>query len=141
MATSLQNQMDTKELRARTLHAELEHSCQMVDIGVAISWLFSAVSFYATKKTGTDWFTRSGSFMGLMGAIGAFRLSSLLQRQLRIALKEGLTSVERHIELFLDPPNSYQVTAYFCYLSGVVGTMIWGYGDVISRWINTHIGP
>jgi hypothetical protein len=113
----------------------------MVDIGVAFTWMFSAVSFYVTKKTGTDWFTRSGSLMGLMGAIGAFRLTSILQRQLRIALKEGLTSVERHIELFLDPPNSYQVTAYFCYLSGVVGTMIWGYGDVLTRLINTHLGP
>jgi hypothetical protein len=132
--------MDSKEVRARTLNAELEHSCQMVDIGVAISWLISAVSFYVTRKTGTDWFTRSGSLMGLMGAIGTFGLTSVLQKQLRIALKEGLTSVERHIELFLDPPKSYQVTAYFCYLTGIVGTVIWGYGDVLTRWINTHIG-
>jgi hypothetical protein len=132
--------MDTKEQRARTLHAELEHSCQMVDIGVAISWLFSAVSYYATRKTGTDWFTRSGSLMAMMGAIGTFSLSSLLQKQLKIALKEGLT-VERHIEISLDPPKSFQLTAYFCYLSGIVGTVIWGYGDVITRLINTHIGP
>lgn len=132
--------MDTKEQKARTLHAELEHSCQMVDIGVAISWLFSAVCYYLTKKTGTDWFTRSGSLMAMMGAIGTFSLSSLLQKQLKIALKEGLT-VERHIEISLDPPKSFQVTAYFCYLSGIVGTVIWGYGDVLTRWINTHIGP
>jgi hypothetical protein len=132
--------MDTKEQRARTLYAELEHSCQMVDIGVAVSWLFSAVSYYATRKTGTDWFTRSGSLMAMMGAIGTFRLSSLLQKQLSIALKEGIT-VERHIELSLDPPKSFQVTAYFCYLSGIVGTVIWGYGDVLTRLINTHIGP
>jgi hypothetical protein len=112
----------------------------MVDIGVAISWLFSAVSYYATRKTGTDWFTRSGSLMAMMGAIGTFSLSSLLQKQLKIALKEGLT-VERHIEISLDPPKSFQLTAYFCYLSGIVGTVIWGYGDVITRLINTHIGP
>ena len=139
MVTNLQNQMDTEELRARTLHAELEHSCQMVDIAVAISWLVSAVSYYATGKTGTDWFTRSGSFMGLMGAIGVFRLTSLLQKQLKIALKEGIT-VERHIELSLDPPKSFQVTAYFCYLSGVVGTVIWGYGDVFFRWVSSFAG-
>jgi hypothetical protein len=132
--------MDTREQRARTLRAELEHSCHMVDIGVAISWLFSAVSYYATGKTGTDWFTRSGSLMGLMGAIGTFRLTSLLQKQLSIALKEGLT-VERQIEISLDPPKSYQATAYFCYLTGVVGTVIWGYGDVLTRLIKTHIGP
>jgi hypothetical protein len=133
--------VDARQLRARNLHAELEHSCHMVDIGVAVSWIFSAVSFHVTGKTGTDWFTRSGSLMGLMGAIGTFKLSGLLQKQLRIALQEGLVSVERHIELFLDPPKSYQVTAYFCYLTGIVGTVIWGYGDVLTRLVNKYIGP
>ena len=46
----------------------------------------------------------------------------------------------RGFELSLDPPGPYQVTAYFSYLTGVVGTLIWGYGDVLSRWFCHLLG-
>jgi hypothetical protein len=78
--------------------------------------------------------------MGLMGAIATFRLAGLLQEQLATGLKEGLGDVTRGFELSLKPPEPYQVTAYFSYLTGIVGTLIWGYGDVLSRWISSLFG-
>ena len=78
--------------------------------------------------------------MALVGAIATFRLTGLLQGQLATGLKEGLGTVTRGFELSLDPPEPYQVTAYFSYVTGVVGTLIWGYGDVLSRWVSSLFG-
>jgi len=78
--------------------------------------------------------------MALVGAIATFRLTGLLQGQLATGLKEGLGTVTRGFELSLDPPKPYPVTAYFSYLTGVVGTLIWGYGDVLSRWVSSLFG-
>jgi hypothetical protein len=71
--------------------------------------------------------------MALVGAVVTFRLANFYQSGLATALKEGLVSVEREIELGLRPPKSYWVLSYFGYLTGIVGTGIWGYGDVLFR--------
>ena len=42
-------------------------------------------------------------------------------------------SVSREIELGLEPPRSYVVLSYLGYLTGIVGTGIWGYGDLLIR--------
>ena len=64
-----------------------------------------AFSYYLSRKTGSDWFARSGSIMGLSGAAVAFRLAHFYQGALATALKEGLVSVSREIELGLKPPS------------------------------------
>jgi hypothetical protein len=96
-------------------------------LGLVLSaaWLFAAFSYYLSRKTGTDWFARSGSIMGLSGAAVTFRLAHFYQGALATALKEGLVSVSREIELGLKPPKSYLVLSYGGYLTGIVGTGIW----------------
>src|SRR5262249_46451076 len=74
---------------------------------------------------------RSGALMGLVGAAVTFRLAHFYQRALATALKEGLVSVAKEIELGLEPPRSYVLLSYFGYLTGIVGTGIWGYGDLL----------
>jgi hypothetical protein len=44
--------------------------------------------------------------------------------------------VPREIELRLNPPKSYVALSYFGYLTGIVGTAVWGYGDVLLRLIS-----
>jgi hypothetical protein len=74
--------------------------------------------------------------MALVGAAVTFRLVNFYQRGLATALKEGLVSVAREIELGLEPPKSYQALSYFGYLTGIVGTGIWGYGDLLLRAVS-----
>ena len=76
------------------------------------------------------------SVMALVGAAVTFRLSNFYQRGLAEALKEGLLSVSRGIELGLEPPKSYLVLSYLGYLTGIVGTAIWGYGDLLLRMVS-----
>ena len=71
--------------------------------------------------------------MALLGAVATFRLVRIYQSALVIALKEGLLSVSRELELALAPPKSYQALSYFGYVTGIIGTGIWGYGDLLLR--------
>jgi hypothetical protein len=125
--------MATDQVRIRSLYAGLYRTIARFGLLVAAAWLFAVFSYYLSRKTGTDWFARSGSLMALAGAAVTFRLAHFYQRALATALKQGLVSVPRGIELGLEPPRPYVVLSYFGYLTGIVGTGIWGYGDLLLR--------
>jgi len=127
--------MTTSEARIKSLYADLYRTIIRLGLLIAAAWLFAAFSLYLSRKTGTDWFSRSGAVMGLVGAAVTFRLSNFYQRALATALKEELLSVSKEIELHLEPPRSYVRLLYFGYLTGIVGTGIWGYGDLLVRSI------
>jgi hypothetical protein len=127
--------MNTKEITPKSLFKELDRMCMWIGFILVISWTFAAFSYYLSNKTGTDWFARSGSVMCLVGALSTFRLSGFLQRKLAVALQHGLTSVQREIELSLAPPRFYRYISYFGYATGIVGTAIWGYGDMLPRYL------
>ncbi|HVI64694.1 MAG TPA: hypothetical protein VM910_19225 [Bradyrhizobium sp.] len=125
--------MATDQVRVRSLYAGLYRTVTALGLLLAAAWLFALLSFYLSRTTGADWFARSGSVMALVGAAVTFRLANFYQRALATALKEGLVSVPREIELRLEPPQSYMVLSYLGYLTGIVGTGIWGYGDLLIR--------
>jgi hypothetical protein len=128
--------MATDQMRIGSLYARLYRTIIRFGLLIAAAWLFAVFSYYLSEKTGTDWFTRSGAIMALVGAAVTFRLGNFYQRALATALKEGLVSVPRGIELGLEPPKSYVLLSYFGYLTGIVGTGIWGYGDLLLRLIS-----
>jgi len=123
----------TDEARIKSLYAGLYRSIVRLGLLIAAAWLFAAFSFYLSRNTGADWFTRSGAVMGLVGAAVTFRLSNFYQHALATALKEDLVSLSKQIELHLEPPKSYVRLLYSGYLTGIVGTGIWGYGDLMVR--------
>jgi hypothetical protein len=128
--------MATDQVRIESLYAGLYRTVARFGLLIAAAWLFAVFSYYLSMKTGTDWFARSGSVMALAGAVVTFRLANFYQRALATALKENLASVSREIELGLKPPQSYVVLSYLGYLTGIVGTGIWGYGDVLVRLVS-----
>jgi hypothetical protein len=128
--------MATDQVRIESLYARLYRTIVGFGLLIAAAWLFAAFSYYLSRKTGSDWFSRSGSVMALVGAAVTFRLVNFYQRGRGAALKEGLVSIPREIELGLEPPKSYQVLSYFGYVTGIVGTGIWGYGDLLLRLIS-----
>ena len=103
------------QVRIQSLYAGLDRTCILLGAALACSWSFAAFSYYLSWRTGTDWFTRSGSVMCLIGAAAAFRLAAGLQNRLATAVKEGLASVRREIELSLGPPLLYQLILYASY--------------------------
>ena len=123
--------MATGEASIKLLYAGLYRTVIRFGLLIAAAWLFGAFSFYVSRKTGADWFTRSGAVVALVGAAVTFRLTNFYQRALATALREELVSVSEEIELHLEPPKSYVRLLYFGYLTGIVGTGIWGYGDLL----------
>ena len=123
--------MDDKQVDAQALYARVNRTCIRVGIVLACSWLFAAFSYYLSRKTGIDWFARSGSVMALVGAAATFRLGAGFRKQLATGLREELASVRQEIELTLNPPPLYRLVSYFGYVTGIVGTAIWGYGDLL----------
>jgi hypothetical protein len=95
----------TDEARVKSLYAGLYRTIFRLGLLIAAAWLFSAFSFYLSRKTGTDWFTRSGAVMALVGAAVSFRLANFYQGTLATALREELVSVSKEIELHLEPPK------------------------------------
>jgi hypothetical protein len=130
--------MMTKEITPESLYLELDRICVWVSAVLVSSWIFAAFSYYASTKTGTDWFARSGSLMCLAGALATFRLAAVLQQKLATALRQGLTSLQREIEITLDPPHHYRLVSYFGYATGIIGTAIWGYGDMLPRFLGKY---
>jgi hypothetical protein len=125
--------MATDQVRIKSLYEDLYRHVILAGLLIAAAWLFAVFSYYLSRKTGSDWFSRSGSVMALVGAAVTFRLANFQQHALATALKEGLVSVSREIELSLKPPTPYTVLSYLGYLTGIVGTGIWGYGDLLVR--------
>ena len=123
--------MDDKQVNVQSLYAKVDRTCVRVGILLACSWLFAAFSYYLSRKTGTDWFARSGSVMALIGAAATFRLAAGFRRQLATGLREELASMRQEIQFTLDPPPLYRMISYFGYLTGIAGTAIWGYGDLL----------
>jgi hypothetical protein len=115
----------------QALYKGLDQTCIGVILWLAVSWIFSAFSYYISKATGEDWFTRSGAIMALVGAVATFQLVSYLYKAVAIALEEKLGPGERAIELILKPPPLHQQLSYISYMTGIVGTAIWGYGDLL----------
>jgi len=124
----------TKDQEKRLLYAGLRRTVVRFGLLVAAAWLFATFS-YCISTNDIDWFSRSGSLMCLVGAVVTFRLTGFYQSEMATALKDGLVSVPREIALQLNPPLSYVVLSYFGYLTGVVGTAVWGYGDLLHRLI------
>jgi hypothetical protein len=128
--------MVTDQVRIASLYAGLYRTIFLLGLLIAAAWLFTLFSYYLSEKTGADWFTRSGSVMGLIGAAVTFRQVNFYQSALARALNEGLVSVPREIELGLKPPVAYRVLSYLGYVTGIVGTGIWGYGDLLLALVS-----
>ena len=101
--------MVTDQVRIKSLYAGLYRTMVLLSLLMVAAWLFALFSYYLSRKTGTDWFTRSGSMMSLIGAAITFRQVNVYQNALATALNEGLVSIPKEIELRLKPPTSYRV--------------------------------
>ena len=80
--------MATSEASIKSLYAGLYRTIIRFGLLIAVAWLFGAFSFYLSRKTGTDWFNRSGAVMALVGAAVTFRLTNFYQGALVTALRE-----------------------------------------------------
>src|SRR3981081_420056 len=116
---------DQVTVTRESLPERFRRAATQIGLVLAASWLWAIFSFFTSTSAGT-WFARSGSVMCLIGAAATFKLINDYNRALATAVEQGVTH-SRRVELVLDPPKLYQSIQYFAYLTGIVGTLIWGY--------------
>src|SRR5215475_10770421 len=105
--------MEPNGISVESLQKKLDRQTRWIVIGLGVSWLFVALCFYLSLKTGSEeWFARSGSVMCLLGAAGAFRFANRFHQVLRVALKEHLLPLEANLAFALKPSKRYQLTTY-----------------------------
>jgi len=125
--------VNSSDIRSR--YRKFNRAATRFALLLAVAWLFAAFSYYLSQKTGAEWFSRSGSVMCLIGAAVSFRVAGLYQWGLAAAFQEGLLSVSAEIKIALDPPKSYRVVTHLSYMTGIIGTGVWGYGDLLRHML------
>ena len=98
---------------------------------LVVAWLFVALSFLVSTRTTVDWFSRSGAVMCLIAAVANFALVKVHQQALAKIFRDHEHSAHEKTEAILNPPKSYVRITYLSYVTGVLGTAIWGYGDLL----------
>src|SRR5213595_4360236 len=83
---AVRHEMATDQVRIESLYARLYRTIIGFGLLIAAAWLFAVFSYYLSRKTGSDWFSRSGSVMALVGAAVTFRLVNFYQRGRAAAL-------------------------------------------------------
>jgi hypothetical protein len=114
-----------------SLYEGFRRDAMIASVLLAAAWFWAVFSFFTSTGAGT-WFARSGSVMCLIGAAATFKLINDYNRAIGTAVEHGIT-MARRVELVFDPPKLYQTVQYWGYLTGIVGTLIWGYGDILLR--------
>jgi hypothetical protein len=102
-----------------------------IGIGLVASFLFVALSFVVSTQTTVDWFSRSGAVMCLIAAAANFGLVKIHQSDLAKILRDQDHSAREKAEAILKPPETYTRLSWLSYVTGVLGTAIWGYGDLL----------
>jgi hypothetical protein len=125
---------DQVTVTKESLYEGFRRAAIQIGLVLAASWLWAIFSFFTSTSAGT-WFARSGSVMCLIGAAATFKLINDYNHALETAVEHGVTQ-SRRVELVFDPPKLYQSIQYFAYLTGIVGTLIWGYGDLLVRLVS-----
>ena len=102
-----------------------------VGLGLVASWLFVILSFYTSTRTAVDWFSRSGAVMCLIAAAANISLLKVHQSDLARIIRDDDHTAREKAEAILQPPESYTRLSRLSYLTGILGTAIWGYGDLL----------
>lgn len=84
------------------------------------------IDFRPNGETAGSWFQRSGSIMVMLIILSEFRLFSIARYE--IPVDKGTLQKQPVSEEFKKP---YTLISYLSVLIAAIGTIIWGYGDLI----------
>src|SRR5207245_8362371 len=71
---AVRHEMATDQVRIESLYARFYRTIIGFGLLIAAAWLFAVFSYYFSGRTGSDWFSRSGSGMVLSGEAVTFGL-------------------------------------------------------------------
>lgn len=92
--------------------------------------VFSLISAYASLVSEGDWFARSGAILSFVSVVVQFLLSNLKKNELENLFRSniGLKEKINHVKI---KDKRFEVLSLSSGITGLVGTLIWGYGDLL----------
>jgi len=99
------------------------------------AWVISIISFYIGMHNGFHWFARSGALMVLFSIMAEYQLIMEKQNYIYKLVTQGRINTEQSLRAKgnFDPSNTHKRKEIVTHISVVIGTLIWGYGDLFSR--------
>lgn len=92
--------------------------------------LFCIVSVFATMGSTENWFARSGAILTFVSVVVQFLLSNLRKEEIENLFNSGVGIKEKFKSI--KKKNPLHETIYIISgITGLVGTLIWGYGDLL----------
>jgi hypothetical protein len=102
-----------------------ENKYELILLAAAYLWVGVSVVISARFPVG-NWFSRSGAILVLLSVIVEFRIGNLQQASnSRAAIVAGLG-----VPSSSDLPRLTQRLLFFAHISAILGTILWGYGDL-----------
>ena len=100
---------------------------------LATAWLVSAFSLYYGSINGFHWFARSGSLMVLFSIMAEYVLITEKQNYIYTFVTKGQMQTEQSLRPKgnFNPSKAHSIKEKFTHISVVIGTFIWGYGDLL----------
>lgn len=103
-----------------------ESLIEVLLLSVAFLIVTISISFTLVDCEG-NWFARSGSIMVMCAVMTDFRIGKLQQdKNSSASVVSGLG-----IPMPSDLPKSKQLLLYIANMFAILGTLIWGYGDLV----------
>lgn len=110
--------------------------CRLTSVGVALlaAWFFvfiCGLTQFCVSVDQANWFGRSGAVLTIASLLATIRLTGLKE-----ALRgEGGLGSQHGIDAYRDRETIVKVTVFAGNASAVVGTVIWGYGDLFHGFL------
>ena len=89
------------------------------------------ISAFLARGTDGVFFARSGSILCLLGTAAQFILSHARRTNIETILTTSDLSKRQKWELIHDKPVGYRVLFGLSSTAGILGTIVWGYGDLL----------
>ncbi len=95
-------------------------------IGI-LAVIVSAIANYYTQE---NWFARSGSILTFTSILSNFIISNVKRKEI-ISVFESNMDIKLKVSKVRAKDTVYKSVQFIAFTSGLIGTIIWGYGDLI----------
>jgi len=97
------------------------------------AWFAAGYFFYLDTLLDSNWFSRSGSLIVLFAVMSEYLLLKDQNEHIYRLITKGRWSAENNLQPTgkLAPNKSHLIKDKATHVSVVLGTLIWGYGDLI----------
>jgi len=97
---------------------------------ISFGIIFSLFSAFASYYYNNDWFMRSGSILTFVSIVSHFLLTNIKRNEV-IQLFESDLDINKKVEKVRRKDRYYKILYNLSFIIGLIGTIIWGYGDLI----------